>query len=465
MCPDLLRTWKEHQRYREVVNVCLPLVIGMSAITVMEFTDRIFLANYSLESISAATPAGISAFLFMAFLGGVGSYCAVFIAQYCGSGRPDKTGSVLWQGIYFSALSGVFLFIIAFLLTEPLFALVNHAPAVRILEEKYFSILCKGAVLHVASQTLSSFFIGRGLTRPVAFTSIIGMLINIPLDYALIYGIWIFPELGIVGAGIATVTSSAITVLLLTALIFRKKHIRQFNLYSSMGFDPRLFLRILRFGIPGAMQFSLDILAFTIFIMMVGRIGTIELAATNIVLSINAIAFMPSMGVSQGISILVGQSLGAGKPMWATSATWSAVHLLLGYILLVGLFFVTAPELALSLFIPADSPDSSYYEVLTIGENLMIIVACYLFFDALYMVFSGVLKGAGDTRFLMWSVALCSLFCLILPLWVGIELLGQGIYYSWACVLFFIFTLFTTSSFRFGTGRWKTMLVIESSRN
>ena len=461
----LLRTWKNKQRYREVGTVCLPLVIGMSAITVMEFTDRIFLANYSLEAISAATPAGISAFLFMAFLGGVGSYCGVFIAQYCGSGRPEKIGGVLWQGMYFTALSGIILFLISILVTEPLFRLVNHSPPVRVLEQEYFNILCKGAVLHVALQTLSSFFTGRGLTRPVAFTSIVGMLINIPLDYALIFGAWGFPELGIAGAGIATVTSTGITVLILAGLIFRKKHIHRFNLYSAMRFDPHLFLRILRFGIPGAMQFSLDILAFTIFILLVGRIGTVELAATNIVLSINAIAFMPSMGVSQGVGILVGQSLGAGKPEQGSAATWSAVHLLLGYILLVDFLFIAVPELALSLFIPGNSPDASYYEVVAIGRNLMRIVACYLFFDALYMVFSGVLRGAGDTRFLMLSVAFCSLFCLILPLLIGIEMFGRGVYYSWACVLFFIFCLFSASSFRFSTGKWRTMLVIERSRS
>ena len=456
-----LKQWRDKQQYKEVISVCLPLVIGMSATTVMEFTDRVFLANYSIEAISAATPAGISAYLFMAFLGGIGSYCGVFIAQYFGSGQYAKIGSVVWQGIYFCLLSGGILLLIAEFLTTPLFNFVGHAPAVKELEEIYFRILCRGAVLHVAVQTLGSFFSGRGITRPVMVVNIIGMLINIPLDYALIFGVWIFPEMGIKGAAIATVSSTAVSMLILALLVFRPTHGIRFAIFTSYRFSPPMFLRLLRFGIPGSMQFSLDILAFTIFILLVGRIGTIELAATNIVLSINAIAFMPSMGVSQGISVMVGQSLGAGKPEQAHLRTWSAIHLLLAYILVIDLLFIFAPELPLAIFSPHDGAAELYTPVISMATNLLRIVACYLFFDALYMIFSGVLRGAGDTRFIMWSVGLTSMFCFLLPLAVGIELLGKGIYFSWGCVLFFIITLFLVSSYRYRRGKWRSMLVIE----
>ena len=455
------RSWHTKQQYRRVLTVCLPLVIGMSATTVMEFTDRVFLSNYSIEAISAATPAGISAYLFMAFLGGIGGYCGVFIAQYYGSGQFERIGSVVWQGIYFCLVSALLLLIISHFLTVPLFRLVGHTPEVRKLEEIYFAILCKGAVFHVAVQTLGAFFSGRGITRPVMTVSIIATLINIPLDYLLIFGIGIFPEMGIKGAAIATVISTALSMMMLVFLVFRKTHDVRFHLFTHRRFDPALFLRLLRFGIPGSMQFSLDILAFTIFILLVGRIGTVELAATNIVLSINAIAFMPSMGVSQGISVMVGRSLGSLRAERARHETWSAIHLLLLYILAVDLLFIFAPEITLALFIPGDSDAALYEPVMATAVNLMRIIACYLLFDALYMIFSGVLRGAGDTRFIMWSVGLASLFCFLLPLFIGIEMYNMGVYFSWGCVLFFIISLFLLSSFRYRSGKWSSMLVIE----
>ncbi|THB75161.1 MAG: MATE family efflux transporter [Desulfobulbaceae bacterium] len=450
---------QDRHRYKKVIVVCFPLIIGMSATTVMEFTDRIFLSNYSIEAISAATPAGISAYLFMAFLGGIGSYCGVFIAQYFGSGQPQKIGSILWQGIYLCLFSWFGLFIAAEYLSTPLFAFIGHDVAVQELEAIYFRILCHGAVFHIAAQVFFAFFSGRGLTRPIMFISIIGMLVNIPLDYALIFGVGPIPELGIAGAGIATVASTILTVVLAGFLVFRGRNIENFQLFSDVRFKPRLFLRLLKFGVPGAMQFSLDILAFTIFILLVGRIGTIELAATNIVLSINAFAFMPSMGCSQGISMLVGQELGRKNPKEAGKMAFSAIYLLMGYILLIDLVFIFIPEPLINLFIPADGA-ADYQQVIETSQILMKIVACYLFTDALYMAFTGVLKGAGDTRFIMYSVAVCSTFCFILPLLIGVEMMGMGIYYAWACVLFFIVSLFGVSAYRYRQGKWRSMLVI-----
>ncbi|MBU3983747.1 MAG: hypothetical protein KJ985_09805 [Proteobacteria bacterium] len=99
--------WREHSRYREVSRVCIPLVMSMGATMVMEFTDRVFLSNYSVNAISAALPAGVSAFLCMTFLGGIGGYVTVFIAQYYGAGKNKQIGIALWQGLYFCLFAGV----------------------------------------------------------------------------------------------------------------------------------------------------------------------------------------------------------------------------------------------------------------------------------------------------------------------------------------------------------------------
>ena len=94
------RHWKgrvKAHRYRQVAMVCFPLVMSMAAITVMEFTDRVFLSNYSLDAISAVAPAGIAAFLIVSFFGGVAGYTSVFIPQYFGANAPKRIGVALWQ--------------------------------------------------------------------------------------------------------------------------------------------------------------------------------------------------------------------------------------------------------------------------------------------------------------------------------------------------------------------------------
>ncbi len=451
---------KKNTNYREVLHVCLPLVLGMSATTIMEFTDRVFLANYSIEAISAAAPAGITAFLFMAFFGGVGGYSGVFIAQYFGSGYSKRIGAVLWQGIYFSLFSGLICWLIAEFATGPIFHFAGQEDSVRILEEIYFSILCKGAILHIAAYTLATFFTGRGITRPVMIFTVISVVINIPLNYALIFGHWGFPEMGITGAATATVTAWGINVILLAVFIFTRVN-SSFGVFTSFAFDWNLLKRLLRYGVPGSLQFTLDILAFTLFLLLVGRIGTIELAVTNIVISINSVTFMPSMGVSQGISIMVGQALGRQDVKEAKRSVWSAIHMLLCYILVVDLIFIFFPEQILSPFIQAGINSANQEAIIAIGSKLLMIVSGYILLDAVYMVFSGALKGAGDTRFLMICVGCTSLLLFVIPVYVGITWFNMEIGGAWLCVLLFIIGLFLLSAGRYRTGKWQKMLVIE----
>ncbi len=439
----------------------MPLVTGIAATTVMEFTDRIFLSHYSVDAISAVVPAGVTAFLVLSFLGGIAGYTSVFIAQYHGSGQLDKIGATLWQGIFFTLFSGVLLLAIAAFVSTPLFELVGHDPEIRILEDYYFRILCQGGILHVAIQTLSGFFTGRGMTRPVMIANIVGMIVNVPLNYALINGVWGMPELGIRGAAIATVAAWGVTVLCLAPPIFSSRFRKDFSLLTTMAFDWNISRRLLKYGVPGALQFSLDIFAFTFFILIVGRMGTIPLAATNIVISISSLAFMPALGFSFGISSLTGQALGRGKPMEARSAAWSGIHILLVYTMMLSLFFVFVPDTIIAMFLDPAEVRGDYDEILQMGSILLKIVAFYIFMDVFYMIFAAVLKGAGDTRFILIMIAGISVCCMLIPLFVGINYMGMGIYAAWGCIVLFISSLSLVTSLRYRAGKWEKMLVIE----
>lgn len=453
---------KEIKPYRQVLKVSLPLVISMSSTMIMEFTDRVFLANYSLDAIAAALPAGIASFLFISFFLGTAQYLNVFVAQYVGSGRPQRVGAVLWQGIYFSLVSGAALAGLSFL-AEPLFQFGGHPIEVQVLEVVYFKVLCLGSGILIVGTALSCFFSGRGRTRLVMIISMLGTLFNIPLDYALINGIWIFPEWGILGAGIATVMSWSLVTLIFAVLVFTKKNERVFKVLTHRAVEADLFGRLMRYGIPSAIQFSLDIFAFTFFIFMVGRIGKIQLAATNMVFSINSLAFMPMMGFSLGTSTLVGQALGRNRVNDAVAATKATIHIVLGYIFLLFILFLFLPQPMLELFRPRHLAPENFAPIIEMGIILLRFVAAYIFFDALYMVFIGVLKGAGDTRFIMCSIGVLSLVIMILPIYIGVEVFGAGLYYAWSCTISFVFCLFVVSFWRYFQGRWKHLRVIDDN--
>jgi MATE family multidrug resistance protein len=170
---------KTTSSYRDVLRVSMPLVISMTTTVVMTFTDRVFLANYAIDAIAAALPAGIIAFVFLVFFADTAGYTNVIIAQYTGAGALQRVGSALWQAIYFAVIAWLIMVGLSFG-AGPLFRLVGHSAEVQQLEVIYFRVLCLGSGIHIIGMSLSSFFTGRGVTRPVMIIYIIAMLLNIP---------------------------------------------------------------------------------------------------------------------------------------------------------------------------------------------------------------------------------------------------------------------------------------------
>lgn len=460
----MFRRWNAPAGYRDVLRVSLPLVVSFGSITLMQFTDRLFLGNYSLEAIAAATPAGIVSFLFLCLFMGTAEYVGVFIAQYTGMGKPERVGDSLWQGIYFAMGASVLLGL-GSLLAGPIFALSGHPPEVRELEVIYFRILMLGNGLVMFQAVFSCFYSGRGLTRTVMLVNLLGAVVNIPLDYAMInglrfFGVTLIPEMGIAGAGLATVIAWLVMTVAYMILLFSRANERLYKVRSAWRLDRELFGRLMRFGLPGGVHFFLDIFSVTFFIYMIGRLGTAELAATNIVFALNTLAFLPMVGFSVGVSVLVGQALGRETVPEASFATWSTLHMVLGYMILLAAVFVFLPEPLLRLFQPRDMSAAEYAPIMRTGVLLLRLVALYSLFDAMVMVFYGALKGAGDSRFVMFAMAGLSLFVMVLPVTLAMNIWDAGLLVLWVIFTCYIVGLAAILGLRYRAGIWKSLRVV-----
>lgn len=433
----------------------------MGSITLMQFTDRMFLANYSIQAISAALPAGIASFTCIAFFMGVANYTNAFVAQYVGAGSLERIGSALWQGLYFAFFASAFLASL-FFVSGPLFAVIGHPRAVQELEIVYFNILTLGAGLVVLASVLACFYSGRGLTRVIMLVHLTGAVVNIPLDYCLINGVGPFPELGIKGAGLATVSATGVIALLLCLLVFSPVNRERFGTWRNRGLELDLFNRLMRFGLPSGVQFFVEVFAFTFFIQMLGRLGKLEMAASNIALSIETLSFLPMVGLHIGNSTLVGQAIGKGEPEQGVVATSSALHITLAYMVLVAITFIFFPEPLIRLFRANEASPAEYADILELGTMLMRFVAVYCFFDALSLVFSGALKGAGDTRFIMLTIGGLSFAVMIVPIYLVVEVFAAGVYMAWLVLTLYICSLGLAFWLRYRQGSWKKMRVIEA---
>jgi MATE family multidrug resistance protein len=293
------------------------------------------------------------------------------------------------------------------------------------------------------------------------FTNLAGAGVNIPLDYCLINGIGPFPELGIVGAGLATIIGNLVIAGLLIYLIFNKENDEQVGMFRQRHFQRALFGRMMRYGLPNGAQFFIDMFSFTAFLFIVGRLGKEALAATNIVVSISLLAFLPLVGFGLGLSVLVGQALGRDNPQEAGRATSSTLHLTFLYIIVVVLIFLFAPEWLMNLFRSRDPAHSDYEPILKIGLVLLRFVALYSLFDVLFIVYSSAIKGAGDTRFVMWAIGILSMGIMVIPVYIMVIHLGAGIYPAWVAVTIYICVAGIVFWRRYSKGKWKEMRVIE----
>jgi len=459
MIESIKHRWSAESGYREVLAMSIPLILSTGAWSILLFFDRMFLAWYSPAAIAAAMPAGMTSFAMLCFFIGTAAYVNTFVAQYYGADEEHNIGAIVWQGIYFSALSLVII-IPAYFLAEMFFSLVGHAPEVKEQEVLYFKILMYSSMFMVLNNALGSFFSGLGKTLVVMWVSVVITVINIALDYILIFGNLGFPEMGIRGAAtasnIAVITGSVLYLL----LIFQKKYRNRFNLISSSKFDRGLFNRLIYFGSPNGLRLFIDMSAFTAFLMFVGTLGTHEGVTTNIAFNIEALAFLPMVGMMIGVAVIVGQRLGENKPHLAEKAAWSAIHLTLTFFGILAVLYLMTPK----VFIYPFTLHGGLNELTNGVETIVVLlrfVAFFCIFDAIFLVFLGALEGAGDTRFIMKMSLVISIFLLVIPCYLYIRYFEATMHGLWWIITINVVIYCAVFFWRFKTGPWKSMRVIE----
>jgi multidrug resistance protein, MATE family len=454
--------WSRPCGGREVLAIALPLVVQSCFWSIMWFIDRLYLSWYSQEATAAALPGGMYHWVLICLPTGIASYVNTFVAQYFGAGRHERIGVAVKHGIWFGWAT-VPLFLLVIPLSPWLFSSTGHPSEIQRLEVIYFQVLALGAGAVVISQAQSSFYTGRGLTGIVMLVNCTGTLLDITLEYAFIFGAWGLPEMGIAGAALTTVISNWATVLMFWWLMRRPAERAQFGL-DRFQIDVDLLRRLVRFGLPSGLPQLIEGSAFTLLTNAVASVGLVAGAATSLAFTINAVAFVPMIGLNIAVSTLVGQKLGENRPDLAARATWTAMVLGMLYTGVFAVLYVAIPDWFLTLHTAfADDPDFPAVRETTI--ILMRFVALYCFFDAAQIMLVGALRGAGDTRFVLINATIISFAAILTGRYLEESFAwketGYGLYGWWWVMSGWLFALGVTYLVRFEQGKWKSMRVIE----
>jgi MATE family multidrug resistance protein len=443
----------------ELLRLAWPLILSNSLWTLQIVLDRIFLSRSSPGEVGASMATAVLFWVPIQLLQNTANYATTFVAQYTGAGQPRRVGPTIWQALYFSAAAGLAMLLLV-PLAGPLFSLGGHAPDLQQLEAVYFRCLCFCVLPMLITASVCSFFAGRGDSRTVLFINATGLGVNALWAYVLIFGRWGFPQMGIAGAGLATIIGTSTSAAVALALLFLPRYQERYATVSGWGFDAELFGRLMRFGLPNGVFLALDTLGFSVFIYLIGRLGEVELAATTITFTLNMLAILPMLGIGQAVEVLVGQRLGEDRPDLAERSTWKGFWLAWLFTLALGLAYIFLPDLLVLPFRSEGHPEE-WERVRDLVPTLLRFVAVYCLFDCVNLTFSFALRGAGDTRFVMLVTVCLSMGVLALPSWAVVSW-GGGLYGAWTCASLYIILLAVVFLVRFRHGAWKSMRVIET---
>lgn len=443
----------------DVLVLAVPMIISAGTVSIMNFTDRMFLLGYDADAMTAAMQAGILFWAIISLPQSIAAYANTFVAQYNGAEQHDKIGTVVWQGIGFGLLMTP-----VFILAEPIisscFALFGHSESQIPLEKEYMRIIlyCSGFV--IAGEAAASYFTGRKKMSVVMYVNIFVTLLNIALDYFWIFGVAGFPKWGLAGAAWATAVSQLARFLIFLSLMLISdwRHKSRYAVKSGCRYNGEILFRLVRYGGAGGIQVFIDFSAFVFFVLLVGGLGEAESNATTLALTFNSFTFMPLLGTGIAVMSLVGNQLGAERPDLAHRGTVTAFIIGASYAGAFGLAFWFIPMTILNSVETLSGADS-LYETNLIAVNLLRIVALYLLFDGICCVFVSALKGAGDMRFVMLATLMLApihpIVCVI-----GIWVFDFGIYGCWISLMIWIIMYAVTYTIRFYQGKWKKMRVI-----
>ena len=333
-----------------LLQMSIPMVISQGAFALMIFTSRYFLAQLSPAHMAAALGGGVAWFFSFSLFNGILAYANALVAQYLGAGETHKCSKVVTQGVILAFACIPLLLVIA-LLMRNIFAAMGHSPEQVSLEKSYYSILMFSSFFNLVKVCLASFFSGTGRTRVVMVCDVTGILLNIPLCYILVFGKFGLPAMGIEGAAISTVISTAFTVGLFLAFYLSRKSRERYSVKSSFKFDRGITRRYLRLGFPSGVEVFLNVAAFNLFLLMFQSYGIPEAASATIVFNWDILSLVPLLGLNIAIMSLIGRAVGSGNMDMTSAVTSSGYVLGLGYSVVLATLYLLFRNPLVEMFI------------------------------------------------------------------------------------------------------------------
>jgi multidrug resistance protein, MATE family len=449
--------------YRAIALLALPLMLNSSLQAVISLTDTWFVGHISTTAMAGMAAVYWVVLLFLMLVGGVGLAVQTFVAQAEGARRRSRASHATWIALTASALTLPF-FALLGLSGAAVFAPFDLASDVSAQAMAFWQPRMLGAPLGVALWAVLGFFNGISRPRVAVMTTGLVAIVNAALNQLFIFEL----EGGIAGAAWATNASMAVG-LVFALWVFLGPELRaKYKSHLTWRPDLRSLARQYRLGLPMGAMYAADLFGMALFQLMQVRLSSVDGAATQIVMMLTSMSYMPGIGIALAGTTLVGQSIGAGSPEWARRVGNAIIVITIAFMGTLGVLVALAGPWLLPTFMSASDPHAA--DVVEIGIVLLWIAAGYQIFDGLNLGSGFSLRGAGDVRvpailffILAWGVFVPLAHSLSFAPgqgWVDfLPQFGFGAAGGWTGMLVYVVLLGVALYLRWRSGRWQRMRI------
>jgi MATE family multidrug resistance protein len=404
-----------------------PLVVGQLTSFGMNFVDTVMagrIGTVALGAIAVGSSVWAAGFLFVL---GVLMAVSATVSQLDGAGRNRQVGEFVRQALWLSLGLGVLLFF-AMRSTGGLMRWIEVDPQVTVVALAYLDAISWGAPALCLMMALRFFCEGTGYTRPTMYVGVLGIACNIPLNYALMFGNFGFPELGAVGAGWATAIVFWLQLFALAFWIAWRPRFADYRLYRRFSRPSALEIgALLKLGLPIGVMVFLEGGMFVGSALLIGSLGALPVAAHQVAMNYAGLMFMVPVGLAGAITVRVGNAMGRQDPEGARRAGLVGIGIAAAFALISAVFMLAVPEWIVSLY-------TSEPEVASLAVSLLFFAAIFQFADGIQAAAAGALRGLKDTRVPMiysiiayWLIGLSLGYALTFRLDQGINGMWLGI--------------------------------------
>jgi len=410
---------------RPLFRLAWPIVVIQLLQVTYNIADTVYLGWYDPTAVAAISLAFPLLFLVISVAGGFTTAGSILVAQYTGAEGDRSAGHVAGQTISFVGSMSVGLAILGFLAVDPALALLPTQAETG--EQVVPQMAAYLKVLFLGLPAIFGFFVftalmrGYGDTRTPMRIMLGSVALNVVVDPILIFGLGPAPELGIVGAALASMGSRGLATLAGLHVLFRTNRGPSIS-RTDLPFDLRTIREILRIGVPSALEQSMAAFAMVTLTVMVAQFGPPVAAAYGVGNRLVSLVFLPAMGLGRATNTMVGQNLGAGEPDRAARAVWIGVGVAGGVMAIVALVAIAVPEPIVSAVLGADTEHTA--ESISLGTEYLRIRSLEFVFIGVMQVILGGFRGAGNTRTAL-GISMVTLWLARVPTVYGLAIVAD----------------------------------------